>query len=220
MTDALPDPATTAPAPHLSASSRMTALAERAAVLGTQRVAVSEAVDTLGDAGLGMTLLLLMLPVFIAIPGLPVGIVFGFFVAILGVQMAMGAHTLRLPQAVRTRTLAAAHVVRMAGTASGWLRRAEHLLRPGRLPMLTTGVAQRMLGVVLVLQGIALAVPIPFGNHPPALAVVAIGLGLMERDGLPIALGLAISVLAIGWNLLLIMAGVEVLAWVLQFIGW
>ena len=39
-------------------------------------------------------------------------------------------------------------------------------------------------------------------------------------DGLPIALGLAISVLAIGWNLLLIMAGVEVLAWVLQFIGW
>lgn len=198
----------------------MVALAGQVEARGQARIAVGEVVDTLGDTGLGLTLVALMLPVFIAIPGLPVGIVFGFLVAILGVQMVLGAHVLRLPAALRARTLPAEHVGRMAHTASGWLGRAERLLRTGRLPWLTTGTAQRALGVVLVLQGAALAVPIPFGNHPPALAVVAIGLGLMERDGVPIGLGLGLSVLALAWNGLLIVAGMEVLAWAARLVGW
>lgn len=204
----------------VSAASRMAALADRVGMLGRQRVAAGEVVDALGDTGLGLTLLALMLPVFITVPGLPVGIVFGFFVAVLGVQMALGAHTLRLPGALRDRTLPADMVARMARTAAGWLGRAERMLRPGRLPWLTTTRAQRLLGVMLVLQGAALAVPIPFGNHPPALAVVAIALGLMERDGLPIALGLGISVLAVAWNVLLVMAGAQVLAWAAGLLGW
>lgn len=87
------------------------------------------------------------------------------------------------------------------------------------MPGLTTPAMQRALGLVLIIQGLALAVPIPFGNHPPALAVVILGMGLMERDGLAIAVGLVVSVLAVAWNGLLIVASAELLAWLAGVIG-
>jgi hypothetical protein len=207
-------------APHLAASTRLRALAERIAGAGDGRISVGEVVDTLGDTGLGLTLLLLMLPVFIAIPGLPVGIVFGFLVAVLGVQIMGGTDRLRLPGGVRARTLSAGQVRHVLLAALPWLARAERWLRTGRLAGLTSPSARRALGMVLVVQGAALAVPLPFGNHPPALAVTAIGLGLMERDGVAIALGLVLSVLGVLWNLLLIFAGVELLSWAAGRLGW
>jgi hypothetical protein len=191
-------------ADHLAASARLRALAERVTGPEAARVSVGEMVDTLGDTGLGLTLLLLMLPVFVTIPGLPVGIFFGFIVALLGIQIARGADRLRLPGRIRARTLPAGHVRHVLLAALPWLERAERWL----------------LGLVLVVQGLALAVPLPFGNHPPALAVVAIGLGLMERDGAAIALGLVLSVLGVAWNLLLIFASAELLAWAAGWLGW
>ncbi|MCX7379076.1 MAG: exopolysaccharide biosynthesis protein [Alphaproteobacteria bacterium] len=205
---------------HLAASARLRALAERVAGPEAARVSVGEMVDTLGDTGLGLTLLLLMLPVFITIPGLPVGIFFGFLVALLGVQIARGADRLHLPAGIRARTLAAGQVRHVLLAALPWLERAERWLRGGRLAGLTSPPARRLLGLVLVVQGLALAVPLPFGNHPPALAVVAIGLGLMERDGAAIALGLVLSVLGVAWNLLLIFASAELLAWAAGWLGW
>ena len=207
-------------APHLTASARLHALAARLVGPEEARVSVGEVVDALGDTGLGLTLLLLMLPVFIAIPGLPVGIVFGFLVALLGVQILRGADRLHLPRRIRARGLRAGQVRHVLLAALPWLVRAERWLRSGRLAALTSVPARRMLAVVLILLGLALTVPLPFGNHPPALAVVAIGLGLIERDGGAIAVGLVLSVLGVAWNVMLIVASAELLAWAAAWLGW
>jgi hypothetical protein len=207
-------------AAHMTASARLDALAARLVGPEEARVSVGEVVDALGDTGLGLTLLLLMLPVFIAIPGLPVGIVFGFLVALLGVQILRGADRLRLPRRIRARGLRAGQVRHVLLAALPWLIRAERWLRTGRLAALTAPPARRGLAVVLMLLGLALSVPLPFGNHPPALAVVAIGLGLMERDGAAIAVGLVLAVLGVAWNLLLIAVGAEIFAWATAWLGW
>ena len=199
---------------------RLRALAEQVAGPDAARVTVGEVVDTLGDTGLGLTLLLLMLPVFITIPGLPVGIVFGFLVALLGVQILRGADRLRLPPGIRARGLRAGQVRMVVLAALPWLERAERWLCRGRLAWLTSPVARRALALVLMVLGAALAVPLPFGNHPPALAVVALGLGLMERDGAAIAVGLVLGVLGVAWNLLLIVASAELAAWAASWLGW
>lgn len=204
---------------RVPASLRLEALANRMAAAGEGRVAAGEVVEALGDTGLGLTLMLMMLPVFVTIPGLPVGIFFGFLVGVLGVQIMGGARSLRLPPGVRRRTMPAAQVRRVLVVAAPWLARIERWLRPGRLAWFTEPGLQRFLGLVLVLQGLALAVPIPFGNHPPAIAVVALGMGLMERDGLAILVGLVLSALAVGWNVFLIATSAELIAWLLGHLG-
>jgi len=200
-----------------SASARLAALAAR---LGEARVSVGDVAAALGDTGLGLSLVLLMLPVFIAIPGMPVGIIFGAVVALLGLQLISGRHGLSLPRRLSAHTLDAPQLRRVLLGSVPWLLRAERWLHHGRLAALTSGTSHRLIGLILVTQGLALAVPIPFGNHPPALAVVAIGLGLMERDGMAIALGLMLSLLALVWIGVLFVASAEVLAWAAGLLGW
>ena len=52
---------------------------------------------------------------------------------------------------------------------------------------------QRFLGIAFVILATVMSLPIPFGNFPPGLAMALMAIGLIERDGLIIILGLAIG---------------------------
>ena len=56
--------------------------------------------------------------------------------------------------------------------------------------------AVRGLGLVVLIMAVLIALPIPFGNTLPGLAILALALGLAQRDGLAIAGGLGIALVA------------------------
>ena len=70
-------------------------------------------------------------------------------------------------------------------------------MRPrGRL---LSQVAMRpVLGVVILTMAILIALPIPFGNMLPGLAVLITTLGMAQRDSLAIGIGLLFAILAAG----------------------
>jgi len=76
-----------------------------------------------------------------------------------------------------------------------YLSRTERLLRP-RWRWLTSPGAERLLGIVCFLLAVVLTLPVPLGNMLPAFAICLIALGLLERDGLWVILGLMASVAA------------------------
>jgi hypothetical protein len=47
-------------------------------------------------------------------------------------------------------------------------------------------------------MGLMLVLPIPFGNFPPAVAVIVMCLGLGERDGVWTGAGILLAILATG----------------------
>jgi hypothetical protein len=106
----------------------------------------------------------------------------------------------------------------MAGAIAPWLARLERALRP-RGPELLGPMAERLAGLLAILLGLLLSLPIPLTNIPLAVPLVLIGLGLAERDGLMLAIGLAvgaivaIAVLALGSALIL-----AALAWLAALI--
>jgi hypothetical protein len=61
------------------------------------------------------------------------------------------------------------------------------------LPAMSTPAAERVIGLICVILSILSALPIPFGHMVPALALVVIGLGLIEHDGVAILLGAALG---------------------------
>src|SRR5690606_38862765 len=95
------------------------------------------------------------------------------------------------------------------------IRRMERLLRP-RLLLLTGPLGERLLALIALALAIILALPIPFGNWPPALAIVLFALALLERDGLFYVLGLCATLLAIAF---LAGAGAAFLAAVMGVLG-
>ena len=77
-----------------------------------------------------------------------------------------------------------------------WLQRVEGLLRP-RLSSFTLPPMEYVVGLLSLLLAVLLVLPIPLGNDLPALAISLMALGMLERDGLWVLSGLAVSVAAV-----------------------
>jgi hypothetical protein len=173
------------------------------------RLVMAEMVDALGDQGFGLLLLILALPNVIPGPYIPAfSIPFAVGCALLGLQLAIGERTPRLPGWVARRSVGRDGFRRFAGRAQPRLTRLERLIRP-RPNWLTAGPGRRLIGLVTFVLSVVLALPVPFGNLPAALAISIIGLGLLQEDGLALACGIGAGLGATAWNLAVILAGAE-----------
>lgn len=67
--------------------------------------------------------------------------------------------------------------------------------RPRLLPLADQ---DRLLALMCLLLAVVIAMPIPFGNLPPAICVLLIALGMIQRDGLFVAAGFSGGLLLLG----------------------
>ena len=179
----------------------------------TDKISLGEIVDELGHAGIGMVLLLLSLPALVPIPG-PVGVVFGLLVALVALKLMVGAKRIVLPEFARRWRLPASLVLAFAAKGEPILRAVETWLRPRRLLALTGRTARMALGLPILLMGLAVALPVPTGNVPPVASLIVLSLGLINRDGLAVIVGLVLAILAVGWFAILFFFGAEMWSWV------
>ena len=102
------------------------------------------------------------------------------------------------------------------------VRAVERLTRP-RLPFLTGEIADTLTGLVCVILAMIMALPIPFGDALPGVALVLFALGMMQRDGIAVLLGV-VATAACGLYLFLIWATVvevaqHLTAWISSLVG-
>ena len=63
---------------------------------------------------------------------------------------------------------------------------------------MTESIGKVLIGLVLFVLGFIMILPIPFlGNMPPGFAASVIALGVTERDGLVVLVGLIVSAAAV-----------------------
>jgi hypothetical protein len=148
-----------------------------------------------GRIGVAFTLLILALPTIIPMPG-PFGFIFGTCLAFVAVQMMVGANRLWLPEWIGRRVLPLKAVEATISATRPWVLRFEAWLSPGRLAVLTGRKARIVLAIPILLLAILIALPIPFGNTLPALAVALIAVSLAERDGLMVIAAMALFAVA------------------------
>lgn len=163
--------------------------------LTDERPSLEQLVEHLGDRAPAFLLLTLAIPALVPSPGLPAGFLFGSLLAVVAAQMAIGHDALRIPGWIGRRRVKRSLLHAIVAKAAPVIERVEARLRT-RTPSLTRESVRRPLGGVILVMGILIALPIPFGNTLPALAVLVIAMGLLARDGLAVATGLGISALA------------------------
>jgi hypothetical protein len=160
--------------------------------LPPETVTLAEIRDRLGQDGLllltAFLTLVFMIPV--SIPG--VSTVFGAAILLIGINRLFRC-SLWLPQRLQERALPAEKL--RAGLTGGmvWFHRLERISRPHRLKWLTgQGVVGVANDLALILGAGLLMAPfglIPFSNTLPALALLLLAIGLLQRDGVCILLG-------------------------------
>ena len=166
-----------------------------------EQITLGEFLDTIGERAFGFLILILALPNFIPVP-IGVGGVMGVFVIFVGAQMLCGLEHPWLPKKLLARGIQRKSVekfVRRLTPVLGWL---ERVCRP-RLERLTEHPGHRVTGLLLVLVGVALALPIPFTNYVFGLLLVVYAVALIERDGITLIIawiasaGVAIALLSL-----------------------
>lgn len=160
-----------------------------------ERISLGAVVDALGDRGYGVLIVLLALPNFLpfSIPGFSAltGLPMAFFAG----QLAIGMKQPWLPRFLLNRSVSARDFSAVVLKFLPAIRRCERFVRP-RLSFLATGLGERAIGLAAMALAILLALPIPFGNPPPAIALTLLALGVIERDGGAVIAGYVVGVAA------------------------
>lgn len=135
-----------------------------------------------GPAAFGMLLFLGVLPAFIPVPGVG-GAIGGPLVILVGVQLLLGMRKLWLPGFLARRGPHRSAMMRFRQRMAPGLRRLEKLVRPRMTAFLDNRIALSFTGLLLVLLGVLLALPIPFTNYVFGFLLLLFAFALLERDG-------------------------------------
>lgn len=156
-----------------------------------EEVTLGEILDASQGRAHGVLLLALALPE--TIPMIGVSALLATPVFIVGIAMLIRGTDPPVPGWIHRRTLKRKYLataVRKTRRIARWL---DRISRP-RLPRLAA--AGRLQGGICVLMAVVLAVPVPGINIVAAFSVAAVGIGILQRDGLLIGAAAALAVVA------------------------
>ena len=156
-------------------------------------VSLDHLIESLRTRAFGVLLLMLALPNFIPVP-IGIGGVMGAFTVLLGLQMVAGMEHPWVPRWLRAKRIRHLTVLHFLERSTPVMRRLERVCRP-RMESLTQRPVTVFTGMLLVLIGVLLALPIPFTNYLFGALLVAYAIALIERDG---ALLLLLWVVSVG----------------------
>jgi hypothetical protein len=164
-------------------------LMRQAATVTSERVTLGDMAAFLGDRSIGGLLLVLALPMALPVPAPGIFVIFGVPLTVISAQLALGYRRAWLPallaQRSISRTAFSAIIDRMLPT----LRRLERIVRP-RAGWLAGTWTKVPVGIICLVLAIIITLPVPLGHVVPGTAISVLALGLIERDGVAIALGI------------------------------
>lgn len=148
------------------------------------RVALGVLLERLGSKSTSLVCLFLVSPFLQPVPLLGLSTPVGIVIALHGLAIAIDQKPW-LPKRFSALTMPKSTVAKIANNTSGLFRRIEFLVSP-RLSMFAVQNPFRFInGVLLILAGLflALPLPIPLSNGIPALLIFLVSLAHAEEDG-------------------------------------
>lgn len=171
-----------------------------------EKVTLEGLLQSLGDKAIAFVLVVFAIPAIIPTPGIPAGMIFGTALAILSLQIMFGAKKLVLPGFLGRLSISRSIIELTASKAAPRLAKLEKMLRP-RGHVLSKHLSPAVIGIVIFLMAVLIALPIPFGNVLPGLSVLAIALGLAQKDDVAVLTGFALALLSMVTSVAIIYGG-------------
>ena len=155
-----------------------------------ESVTLGDAIDDAGARMHGAAILLMALPECIPLPIPSFGAILGVPLIAASAHLALYGERGVLPARARSLTIPHRMIAVMSRYLIGPLRWVEQMSQH-RLSVLAR--RERLVGLLCLLMSLLLLLPIPLINALPAIALVCLSWGLMQRDGLFIGVGIFVS---------------------------
>ena len=168
-------------------------LIRQAATVTSEHVTLEDMAEFLGDRSIGGFLLVLALPMALPVPAPGISVLFGVPMIVISVQLALWYRRAWLPARLARRSIPRSTFLTIVDRILPTLRPLERIVRP-RAGWLAGPWARVPVGIICLVLAIIITLPVPLGHVVPGTAISVLALGLIERDGIAIALGLVTAV--------------------------
>lgn len=155
---------------------------------------VFELVAALKERSFGILLLIVAIPNACLVASIPmVSVIFGFIVILVSIQIIFRPHKIKLPNIIGDKTFSKKQLENILDKYTSHLIKIEKHIKT-RWSFLTSTIGEIILGIICLIHGILIILPIPLGNFLPGIALVFLALGIIEKDGLFIFIGYFLSI--------------------------
>ena len=156
----------------------------------TDKITFADLKTSLHERGFGLLLLIFSLPLVAVPPGLTM--VACLPSAFLSVQMVIGMDSPWFPKWLGKRTIKRSTLAAIIKKLNPFLYKIERIMRP-RLPIASSKKGEQVIGIFALCFSLSIAIPLPFTNFVPSIAIAVMSLGLLSRDGLIIIVGMIVG---------------------------
>ncbi|WP_349359294.1 exopolysaccharide biosynthesis protein [Stappia sp.] len=166
--------------------------------LGGEPMTLGELARFAGPQANPLLLMLLALPEAAPLPVAGMSTIIAIPLILVSLRMVLRGADPRLPAILQSRRLP----TRLTRAALGRLAGALGMLDRWSRPRWQGIVARtRMIGAMCFVLALIIALPIPFGNMLPALCIVGVALGLLQRDGVIVMAALVAALVLVAGKL-------------------
>lgn len=176
--------------------------------LRSEQISTKELFNALEQRSFGG--LIVLLSIIGLIPG--VSIVAGIAIIILAIQLISGSNSPRLPNSIMSREIHSGKLRSAIRRPLRFISLLERVIKP-RWPWMLGPAMTQVSGVIMIILALVMITPLPLSNLLPALALVPIALGLLERDGLATLLGWIAAIGAVTVGIFMILLALDFTYW-------
>jgi hypothetical protein len=161
---------------------------------GVETFSVERILASIGSDGFEASLIVFSIPAIVPVPH-PTGMV-ALPAAAIACEIAAGSRKVRLPRFVRKKSVSRRALAVAIHAILPALELAEKVMRP-RWSWINHTIWRRLIGLFLVVLVLAIAFPLFGFNSLHATSIFVISLGMAEKDGLAVMVGVLAGVLSL-----------------------
>jgi hypothetical protein len=187
----------------------------------TDLITLEELKAVMHERGFGLLMVIFSFPTAIPLPYPPgFTILTGLPLVMFSIQMLLGMDAPWLPKWLGKKTVKRETLARMIEISAPFFRKIELFSKP-RLSFTSHLWGERLVGVWCLLCALSVALPIPLGNAVPSAGILLMALGLLNRDGILVIIGMVVGVIGLFVSAAVVLLGVEVVTrFILPALHW
>lgn len=179
-----------------------------------EKLSLKKIMNQTHESVFGFLLVVLSLPSALPVPAPGYSIPFGIAIIILSVQIIFGKKVPWFPDKIKNKELSIEKFKTGLQKINKFITFFEHLVKPRFSWIHKKG--SLLLGLLILLCGISMLIPIPGTNTIPALGVFVIALGMIEEDGLMEIIGVLVALVGLAITGIILFYGKEFLDLLIQ----
>lgn len=189
----------------------LSGLLEQVIDTGDEKLKLGDFAASLEKHGIAMFMIVFALPAAAPLPAVGYSTLCAIPLIFIAIRLILGSTSIWLPKKMAEKEFKPASLKPALSAVGPILKYLEKFTKPRLLYIAEGSLSTKLIGLIVLALAASMALPIPGTNTAPAFAVFILGFGMLQKDGLIIALGALASLAAICISLLIIFFGIEVL---------